>query len=180
MYGLDMFRSVFRPDLLTVASELNLEPVQAFSEEISQLFGRAQQQFVCTSRSPELLNYLLRFPGGNVRGWVCKSAGRLVGFALTSVGERDGIRMGKILDCWLAESDAAVWKSAIQALTQKLREAGCDVAHTMGSAPWFLRALRASGYFRRGRGTFFLRDLRNSVPLNLPFHLTLIEADQGY
>ncbi len=179
LFAVDLSRSVLPRRLRNAAVDLQLEPVQKFPEEISGLLGWSQHQFVSTSRAPELLNYFLRPPGGGVGGWLCKREGRLAGFALTSVGERDGVRIGKILDCFLAEADAAAWESAIQALTGKLADAGCDVAQTLGSTPWLQRALRANGYFPRGCGTFFLRDMQNLVPLNLPFHLTLLDGDQA-
>jgi hypothetical protein len=180
MHVLDRTRSVLRPGFFQAAVDLELELVQEFPPEISRLFHESQHRFVGSSRTPELLNYFLRPPTGAVSGWLCRIKGRLAGFALTSVRERDGLRVGKLLDCYMVDADALVWKSAIRALTNKLAEAKCHVAQAMASAPWFQRALRASGYFPRGRGAFFLRDPRNLVPSDLPFHFTLLDGDQFF
>lgn len=177
LLAIDLSRSVFRP---RTDRDFKLEPVHEFTDEVSDLFRQSRQHFVCTSRTLELLNYFLRAPGGRVSGWLCRAEKRLVGFALTSMGERDGIRVGKIVDCFLAETEGNVWRSAVQALASMLGGAGCDVVQTMASAPWFQQALAASGFFPRGRGTFFLRDLGNAVPLTQPFHLTLLDGDQAF
>ena len=177
LLAIDLSRSMFRSQ---AHRNFKLEPVHQFTDEISDLFRKSRQHFVCTSRTPELLNYFLHAPGGKVNGWLCRDEKRLVGFALTSIGERDGIRVGKIVDCFLAETERNVWQSAIQVLAITLGGAGCDVVQTMASVPWFQQALAASGFFPRGRGTFFLRDPGNAVPLTQPFHLTLLDGDQAF
>jgi len=180
MFAVDMMRSVCHPRLGKDSPIVNLQSVPRFSNEISEVFRACRDQFICTARSPELLNYFLRSPGGKVTGWLLSRDGRLTGFALTCIVERDGIRVGSIMDCFLIETDVALWSSSIQTLTRQLMMAGCDVARAMCSAPWMRRALKTNGYFRRGGGTFLLRDPRKLVPTDRTFHLTLIEGDIGY
>src|SRR5665213_3149975 len=143
LLAVDMGRSIFHPGLAAAKIDLELEPVQEFTGEIAAVLRASRERFVCTSRAPELLNYLLRLPGGRVGGWRCKIAGRLAGFALTSAGERGGFRAGKIVDCFMADADATTWQSAIRALTGRRVGAACDVAHATAPAPRCQRALRA-------------------------------------
>ena len=106
--------------------------------------------------------------------------GKNIGFAITHIIERDNLVQGKIADCFLAEPDQPLWSEAIMLLTEYLRQAGCDLARTACNAPQFQHALRANGFFPRGRATFFLRDTRKALPKDKPFHLTLLEGDMSY
>ncbi len=178
MFAIDMGRSVLRRRKRS-RLPVELRRVERFGNEISDLFYSCPGHFICTSRSPELLNYYLSNPSGIFTGWLIERQGRLLGFALTSILNRGAIRMGNVVDVFLAENDAALWQSAVERLSGELKAAGSDVARAMCSARWMQCAMRDNGYFQRGRGTFFLRDPKKLVPLDQPFHLTLIDGDSA-
>lgn len=180
MFGLDMMRSIAGRLGKSSSSSLQLRPVKEFTAEVETLFHARPQNAICSSRSATLLNYLLHHPGKKFEGWMLERDGKNIGFALTNIIGRDGLLQGKIADCFLAEADQPSWNEAIILLTGHLRQAGCDLARTACNAPQFQRAIRANGFFPRGRATFFLRDTRNLLPKDKPFHLTLLEGDMSY
>jgi len=190
MFGLDMARSVLGQFGRPNTSNLTLRPVKEFTAEVETLFHSRTQDVICSSRSAGLLNYLLRHPGEKFEGWMLECAGKNIGFVLTNIIERDGLRQGKIADCFLVTDgfsrgpeiavSSVLWCEAIHLLTEHLHRADCDLIRTACNAPLFQHALRANGFFPRGRASFFLRDTRNLLPKDKPFHLTLLEGDMSY
>ncbi|MEY4386310.1 MAG: hypothetical protein RLY20_1593 [Verrucomicrobiota bacterium] len=180
MFGLDWSRSVTGRWLAPRSANIQLRSVAAFTTEVESIFHSRPQNIIYSSRSAALLNYLLQHPDKRFHGWMIEMDGRNIGFALTHIVERDGLLQGKIADCFLASDEPAVWNQTVRLLTTHLRDSGCDLARTVGNAPHLQRALRASGFFPRGKATFFLRDTRNLLPKDRPFHLSLIEGDMSY
>jgi len=180
MYGVDMARSLSGRLGRPRSSGIALQAVTEFTAEVENLFHSRPQNVLYTSRSAALLNYFLRHPGKNFRGWMLQRDGKNIGFALTNIMERDHLRQGKIVDCFLCEDELEQWIEAISLLTRQLEQADCDLVRTAATSAVLQQAFRANGYFPRGRGGFFLRDTRNLLPKDKPFHLTMIEGDMGY
>ena len=180
MFGLDMTRSILGRLGSPNTSNLTLRPVKEFTAEVETLFHSRPQNAIYSSRSAALLNYFLRHPGNFFEGWMLECDGKNIGFALTHIIERNGLVQGKIADCFLASDDQMLWNKAIRQLAAHLQLLNCDLARSAGNAPQFQTALRANGFFPRGRATFFLRDTRNLIPKDKPFHLTLLEGDMSY
>jgi hypothetical protein len=106
----------------------------------------------------------------------------LCGFAVLNLVPQHGgrVRLGKIVDCVLADGDVRLWLAAILALTQELAIQGADVAQTFASTSWMTEALHRSGFSSRFVLEFSLRDRQKLIPPGFPFHLMPIEADYAY
>ncbi len=177
MFAVDMLRSALHAKHDADTSEIELERVSAFSNEVTRVFFDAPADWICTSREPSLLNYFLNVPNGSVSGWMIRARGRSIGFALTSVAEVNGVRMGNIVDCVLSTHNVPQWRAALERLKQKLRGDGCDIARCMGMLASLQVALREAGFFRRGSNKLFLRDPKKLLPRNRPFHITYLDGD---
>ena len=178
-----LLRDVVRAVTSSVRGEncqVALRPVEEFGAEVNEVVGRWPERMVLSSRSPELLNHLMKYPRGGPSGWLLEERGAVRGFALLNVLNRDRIRVGRIVELFLDTPDAGLWTSATAALVQELKGRGADVAEAMGSTPWAAEALLRLG-FRRGFDLeYLLRDLKGQIPVDAPFHITFCEADYAY
>jgi len=162
---------------------VELRKVRSFGPEIGPIIQRAQISAILTGRGSHRLNHLLRFPRQAMSGWhLVTPPDRLCGFAvLNLIPQHEGwVRLGKIVDCLLTDTDVQFWHGAILALTQELERQGADVAQTFASTPWMAEALHRSGYTSRFILEFSLRDRQGLLPPGIPFYLMPIEADYAY
>jgi hypothetical protein len=184
--GSRLARDLVRRGLLPARSaRIQIEPrkVSAFGSEIEPIMERAQTHAILTGRNPKRLNHLLQFPRQVMSDWhLIAPPDRLCGFAVLNLVPQHGgrVRLGKIVDCLLANTDVPLWHGAILALTQELGCQGADVAQTFASTPWMAEALHRSGFVSRFVLEFNLRDRQRLLPLGIPFHLMPIEADYAY
>lgn len=157
---------------------LGLRRVEAFGPEVGPALAAYATRAVFTSRGPDLLNHVLRYPRGGVTGWHLVRGGAVRGFAVLSLVPRDGgAREGRVVDCLLDDPDDDAWHAAVVALTGELRRQGADVATGFASTEWSARALRASGYAPAYAMEFRLRDPSNRLPRGASYHFTPLEAD---
>lgn len=180
LLGTDLLQSLLARFRTAGAESVTIRSVRQFGEEAAGIFRGCKLSLTCTSRAPELLNYFLRFPQGTVTGWLIERAGALAGFALLSVIERRGVRLGNIVECFLADDDPEVWRAAVARLTAQLQSQHCDLVRCLGTVPWLRAALKRNRFFFRGRCSLFLRDPRARVPLHRSFLLSDLDADGGY
>ena len=161
--------------------QLALRRVDRFGSEVDAMVDQGPAPLARTTRSSELLNYYLRYPGGTMSGWVFDDGARLAGFALLNVMPDRGIRQGKIVECFLDSTDDDMWHAAITALRHELKGQGADIASCYASTAWQERASLRAGFMPLEHSQpFFLRDPQGRVPRDIPFHLTPLEADHAY
>jgi hypothetical protein len=177
MYLVDMARAQVHPGRGRKQPVIQARRVERFAETVTQVFRAAPADWICTSRRPELLNYLLAAPENRYAGWLLEQGTTTVGFALTSVNDREGVKLGTIADCFLPTTAPELWRGAIHAVTAALAAQECDIVRASGTAAWLQTALRANGFFRRGQGGFFLRDPQKLIPRDRRFHVTLLDGD---
>jgi hypothetical protein len=131
-----------------------------------------------TTRSPELLNHYLRFPGGSMSGWLFREGGRPIGFGLLNVVPTHSGRLGKIVECFLESPDVVLWHAALGALTRQLYALGADVAECLASTKWVEQACLLAGYRPKHEpASLLLHDPDRLLPRDVPFHLTSLEGD---
>jgi hypothetical protein len=167
------------------SARIRVEPrnVSSFGSEIEPIMERAKTHAILTGRNSKRLNHLLQFPRQAMSGWqLIAPPDRLCGFAVLNLVPQHGgrVRLGKIVDCLLANTDVPLWHGAFLALTQELGRQGADVAQTFASTPWMAEALHRSGFVSRFVLEFNIRDRQRLLPLGIPFHLMPIEADYAY
>ncbi len=157
--------------------------VSSFDAEITSIVDKARTYAVFTRRDPARLNTILRFPRQSMSGWhLADETGRLRGLAVLNLipNDRGRTRTGKIVDCLLDDTDAALWQAAILALTRELAHQGADLAQAYASTPWTVDALSQSGYTSRFTVKFHIRDPLKRIPHDATFHLTPLEGDYAY
>jgi hypothetical protein len=160
-----------------------IRQVSAFGSEIVPVVEAAKAHVILTRRDPERLNQFLRFPRQAMSGWHLLDAfGRLRGFAVLNLIPKDQgrTRTGKLVDCLLDDTDAALWHAAALALTRELARQGADLALAYASTSWTADALRRSGYTARFAVKFHIRDRQAIIPRDAAFHLTPLEGDYAY
>jgi hypothetical protein len=162
---------------------ITLKRVLSFGPEINPVVAHAKAYTILTTRDPERLNMILRFPRQAMTGWhLLDETGRLCGFAVLNVIPKDHerTRTGKILDCLLDNVDVPAWQAAILALTRELARQGADMVQAYASTPWSDEALKQSGYRSRFFVKFHIRDRQALIPRDATFHLTPLEGDYAY
>ncbi|MDG3007769.1 acetyltransferase [Paludisphaera mucosa] len=167
----------------TADARLELEPVSSFGPEVVEVVRAASRFAVVAARTPERLNYALRYPRQAPAGLLVRDADRRVrGFALVNSIPRDGGRivLGRVVDLLLDDDDPDAWHAALLLLSRELARRGADVAQAFAAPPWTVEALRRAGFISRHPLDFRLRDRQALLPRDRPFYLTPIEADYAY
>jgi hypothetical protein len=172
----DAGRLLLRPGARPTV-DVEVRRVEEFSEEIDRLVQSVESEFVFTTRSPELLNYYLGFPGGNINGWTIHEDGKSVGFALVGVFKEDGVRVGRIIECFLQSREQPIWQAAVWAIVRQMK---CDLVSCYASLPSLREALENCGFYLQRELPFTLRDPQKLLPRDLPVHLTRLEGDYAY
>ena len=177
----DAARRAFRPAEPSKRA-VEISPVAAFGAEVAPVLDAYRARALFTSRGPDLLNHLLRYPRGGLTGWHLRTGGELRGFALLSVvNQAGGVRAGKVVDLLLDDpDDADLWHASALALTAELSRQGADVAVAVAGNDWSARSLRRAGFDRAHDLEFRLRDKSHKIPRDVPVHLTPLEADYAY
>lgn len=160
--------------------QLHLRQVTVFGKEIEQVTQTCRLREIHTIRSAERLNHYLRYPKSKVTGWLLEEGGRTRGFALLNVSLRDGVFVGRIVDCFMDNPDPHLWHSALHALTGQLNAQRADISLCYGSTEWMNRALLLNGYYLERFSPLAVRDTKHLLPRDASFYLTLLEADHGY
>jgi hypothetical protein len=162
------------------AHTVELRQVTAFGPEVDSVMEGGTIPVVFSSRRSTLLNHYLRYPRKTMSGWLVFRNEGLIGAAILNCWDRNRIRVGKIVDCFLIDEDAKTWRLTIGALTEELRQQGSDIISCYGSTPWMSKALTDSGFTISGSTPFYLRDRKRLIRGSEQFHLTDLEADLSY
>lgn len=109
--------------------------VEQFRDEPLQIVASFDQPMTMTSRDPRLLNHLLAHPAGCISGWLLKKAGKVCGFALLSLLDKGGVKIGRVVEMFLDRVDPVLWRESLSALEHQLRIHRPDVISAYGSTP---------------------------------------------
>jgi hypothetical protein len=83
------------------------------------------------------------------------------------------------VDCWLDTEDPFRWQASVAALIDRLRALSADVVTCYGTTPSLHAALLWNGFAKSGESNVFVRDKQQSLPHDLPFGLSMLEADHA-
>jgi hypothetical protein len=159
---------------------VELRRVSAFGEEVNEVLARCPSPLAFSSRSPEVLNYYLAYPGGNLAGWTIHAGGSVLGFGLLNVALVHGIRQARVVDCFLAAQEDDLWHAALSGLVEQARACSADEVLCFASTPWMARALQRTGFVSTEATELLLRDRKGLLPGHVPFHVTHLEGDHAY
>lgn len=168
-------RSRKPPDVAT-----ELRRVREFTHEINAVLETGTAPLAFTTREPWLLNYYLQYPLGPITGWTIHAEQRLIGFALLNVVTADTIRTGRIVDCFLASEEGALWHSAIWSILLELKSQSVDLLTCYASTPWLKDALQRGGFYLQRTKKLYVRDKKRLLPNSVPFLVSQLEADYAY
>ena len=171
--------SVWRNRTPHVPQTVELRSVPTFTEEIDGLVRQSKPRIVTCQRDHLLLNYFLRYPLSGFSGWTIHAFGRMIGFAVLKITPHGRIQLGKIVDCWLDTEDPSCWQSAVASLIDRLRSLSADVVTCYGTTPNLQAALLRNGFAKSGETNVYVRDKQQSLPQDLPFGLSMLEADHA-
>jgi hypothetical protein len=161
-------------------SDLELVQVQSFGPEVREIVDTSECNVCHTTRSADLLNHFLAYPGGTVTGWLVYDRSETVGFVLLNVISGDSVCEGRIVDCYLRRPDPLLWRGAVAAIVQEFCRQGADSASSLASTPWMEDALATHGFGGRTVKHLRVRDPGKVLPAGLTYHVTHLEADLGY
>jgi hypothetical protein len=171
--------SVWRSRTPRVSQPVELRPAPQFTEEVDGLVRQSSARMVTCQRDHALLNYFLRYPQPGFTGWTIHLGQRMIGSAILKVTPQGRIKTGKIVDCWLDSEDPACWQAAVAALVDRLQTLSADVVTCYGTTPDLHDALLWNGFAKSGESNVFVRDKQQSLPSELPFGLSMLEADHA-
>ena len=156
-----------------------LRSVSTFAEEIDGLLRQSSMRIVTCQRDHSLLNYFLRCPLSGFSGWTIHISERIVGYAVLKITANGRAQLGKIVDCWLDTEDSSYWQAAVAALVDRLRVLSADSVTCYAANPSLHAALLWNGFAKSGESNVYLRDKRRSLPQELPFGFSMLEADHA-
>jgi hypothetical protein len=174
-------------DLLTAArhrpkkpaKRLTLQAVAEFGPEVQAVYAAGPTDVLCPMRSPELLNYFLRYPDRSFTAWSLCDGAETCGFAVLRLTPTGGLQQGKVVECYVASSDPDVWHAAYAAVTEYFCDRKADYVSAFSSTPWADGALESCGFHVANTHHAFLHDMRKKVPRTMKLHLSMLEGDNA-
>jgi hypothetical protein len=169
--------SVWRGRTPPAPPTVELRSASTYTEEIDGLLRQSSLRMVTCQRDHLLLNYMLRYPLSGFSGWTIHTSQRMIGFAVLKITPHERIQLGKIVDCWLDTEDPSCWQAAVAALLDRLRALSADDVTCYATTPSLHAALLRNGFAKSGERNVYVRDKEQSLPRDLPFGFSLLDAD---
>jgi acyl carrier protein len=155
-------------------------PVTQFGDEVPAIVNQTPFPVVMTNRTPELLNYFLRYPGEcPVTGWRLCDQGRARGFALLRIAARGAVKLGRIIECYVSSGDPADWHAAYWSVLEHFRQESVDVVSAFANLPLARQALRRCGFHLDREYAVDIWDPKRRLPRAVPYYFSMLEGDNG-
>jgi hypothetical protein len=171
--------SVWRARARPVPQIAELRSAPTFTEETDGLLRQSSRRIVACQRDHLLLNYFLRCPLPGFSGWTIHRSQRMIGYAILKITPNGRAQLGKIVDCWLDTEDPSCWQAAVAALVDRLRVLSADSVTCYATTPNLHAALLWNGFAKSGESNVYFRDKQQSLPRDLPFGLSMLDADHA-
>ncbi len=168
------------------SKSLAFAPLDRFGPEIDRLWERAREAYpFAVRRSSAYLSW--RFderPDGCYGLYSVTREGALVGYVVTHLIERDGLRTGYVADVFCLDEPELV-EFALAKAVEALGAEGADLVECLASHADYQRALLRTGFFKRPSTTRFLykvnepelvRRFRGADRLDA-WHITFADSD---
>ncbi len=114
-------------------SPVHFERVEQFGAEVDELWLRVRHRYpLCFVRDARWLNYRYRdCPFGRHRIWLARRHGRLEGYLVVRLWEREGVQLATVLD-WLDGQDLGLLREMLVRAAADAGAAGADFFHVAG------------------------------------------------
>jgi hypothetical protein len=154
------------------------EPVSVFDDSmLPPPTPDISSAFIPPVRSAALLNYLLRCPTAEFRGYLLRLSGRPSGFfLLSSIGPQT-----RIADLFTDSADPAAWTAAyaLAARVAQDRPETCEIA-ALASTGIAREALANNGFRPRGGDPAWVFDPNQLLDSGTPLRVTMLEWDGSF
>ena len=127
-------------------------------------------------RTPELVNYWLDCPAGEIRAWRLEHAGNAVGFLALSFLRKEA----RIVDLVVNQPSAPLAEAYSLAIDLAMRQSHACELRAASSAPPAIQAMAAAGMIERAVFEVFLGDPGKSFPSDLPVEVNFTVGDGFY
>ena len=127
-------------------------------------------------RTPELVNYWLDCPAGQIVAWRLEHAGNAVGFLVLCFLRKEA----RIVDLVVNEPSAPLSEAYALAIDLAARHSDACELRAASSVPPAIRAMAAAGMIQRGIFEVFLGDPSKSFPPDLPVEVNFTIGDGFY
>jgi hypothetical protein len=151
--------------------------VSEFDDSLQPILSGEKRTWTFCQRTLADLNYLLRCPHLEMRGFLLKIEGRLGGYFIIGKSSWEA----RLLDFVVDSDDVNDWKHACACATNAalLDPEVCRI-RVLSSVPILSQALTWSGYWRQYKEPIALYDPANVLGQAFPVSFQLFDGDSGY
>jgi hypothetical protein len=156
-------------------------PVGEFDDSLRPLLMAAKRSWTLCQRTVADLNYLLKCPHLEVRGFLLRWEDRLIGYFVMARSRAGEKWEGRVLDFSVDSDDVNDWEHACSAVTNAawLDHEICRI-RVLSTVPLLSRALERNGYWRQYKEPIMIHDAANALERAFPIYFQLFDGDSGY
>lgn len=151
--------------------------VSEFDGSLLPILGRFPRSWTACKRTLADLNYLLKCPHLEMRGFVLQCQNQLAGYFISGQSGWEA----RVLDLALDSENGDDWKGACSAITKAVgRDPEVCRIRVQATVPVLAEALRWNGYWCQGKEPLFVYDPSHVLDRAFPVAFHLFDGDAGY
>jgi hypothetical protein len=152
-------------------------PVGEFDDSLQPILSGAKRTWSFGQRTIAALNYLLKCPHLEMRGFLLRRQGRLVGYFVLGRLSWEA----RLMDLFVDSEDVDDWKLACAAVTNRalLDREVCRI-RVLSTVPILSQALVWNGYWCQYKEPIVMHDPTNVLNSAFPMSFQLFDDDCGY
>jgi len=152
-------------------------PVNQFDDSLAPVLNDTKRTWTFCGRTLADLNYVLKCPYLESRGFLLLRQGQLMGYFIIGKTDWDA----RLLDLVVSSADANDWNSACSMVTKaaQLDPEVCRI-RALATFPILSQALIWNGYWRQYKEPIVIHDRANALDGAFPVSFQLIDGDSGY
>ncbi|MFZ0797643.1 MAG: hypothetical protein WCA13_21055 [Terriglobales bacterium] len=151
--------------------------VNQFDDSLEPVLNDTKRTWTFCGRTLADLNYVLKCPHLEIRGFLLRRQGQLMGYFI--IGQADW--EARLLDLVVNSADANDWNSACATVTKaaQLNPEVCRI-RALATFPILRQALIWNGYWCQSTEPIVIHDPANALGGAFPVSFQLIDGDSGY